>query len=560
MKKRQNTFVTLLDLLKVKHTKSFSNQYFNEHPHKTNLFGLSNMLTDYGIHNAGTRIANRENDISHIGCPFVAQLGGDFVVVYKVEIGKIGESDETGKVHFVRYGKKIVIPISIFIQSWSGVILLAEPSPDSIEPDYKKHRTKEWLTVAQKSILSLACILLLGIAYINTYISPVSPISANSLGGVLLVLVNLLGIYICYLLVLKQLHIHSRYADKICSLFSKKDCNNILESDASKLWGIFGWSEIGLGYFATNTVFLLFLPHLISYLVIVNILSLPFTIWSVWYQKMKARQWCPLCLIVQILLWTIFIINLLCGHISQFVIAGFDPQSYSPFSIFNYQLVITVCCYAIPLFTLTLLIPKLGEGNQVEHLKHEINCLKANEAIFRTLLTQQPFYEATRSDSQILFGNPEARLKISILTNPFCNPCAKMHARVEKLLQETKGDVCVQYILAAFNESLEYANRYLIACYLQKKHPPLLEGQGEALRLFTNWFAGGKTKGEDFFKDLQIDISDSAIEAEFQKHESWKAKTQIRATPTILVNGYQLPANYKIEDLRYFTEFDLHIK
>ena len=49
-------------------------------------------------------------------------------------------------------------------------------------------------------------------------------------------------------------------------------------------------------------------------------------------------------------------------------------------------------------------------------------------------------------------------------------------------------------------------------------------------------------------------------EVEFQKHESWKEKTKLRATPTITVNGYKLPVNYKIEDLRYFTEFDVDIK
>jgi len=35
---------------------------------------------------------------------------------------------------------------------------------------------------------------------------------------------------------------------------------------------------------------------------------------------------------------------------------------------------------------------------------------------------------------------------------------------------------------------------------------------------------------------------------------------QLRATPTILVNGYKLPENYKIEDLRYFTESDFDFK
>jgi len=47
---------------------------------------------------------------------------------------------------------------------------------------------------------------------------------------------------------------------------------------------------------------------------------------------------------------------------------------------------------------------------------------------------------------------------------------------------------------------------------------------------------------------------------EFQKHKSWKEKTQLWAMPTISVNGYKLPENYKIEDLKYFTEFNVDVK
>jgi protein-disulfide isomerase len=30
--------------------------------------------------------------------------------------------------------------------------------------------------------------------------------------------------------------------------------------------------------------------------------------------------------------------------------------------------------------------------------------------------------------------------------------------------------------------------------------------------------------------------------------------TQLSATPTILYNGYELPENYKVEDLKYFID------
>ena len=131
-----------------------------------------------------------------------------------------------------------------------------------------------------------------------------------------------------------------------------------------------------------------------------------------------------------------------------------------------------------------------------------------------------------------------------------------MHKRVDNLLKETKENVCIQYIFSAFNESLEYANRYFIAIYLEK-------GKETAWQLYSDWFERGKALQEEYFKSqpLIMDImGNPEIPVEFQKHETWKKKTQLRATPTIIVNGYKLPDNYKIEDLRYFTEFDFEVK
>ena len=115
----------------------------------------------------------------------------------------------------------------------------------------------------------------------------------------------------------------------------------------------------------------------------------------------------------------------------------------------------------------------------------------------------------------------------------------------EKILMDIKRGICVQYIFSSFNSELEFANKYLIAAYLEKE-------QSEFERIISDWFEKGKPLKEAFFHDLRLDMSNPEIEAEFQKHEAWKEKTQLRSTPTILVNGYKLPDNYKIEDLRYF--------
>ena len=47
------------------------------------------------------------------------------------------------------------------------------------------------------------------------------------------------------------------------------------------------------------------------------------------------------------------------------------------------------------------------------------------------------------------------------------------------------------------------------------------------------------------------------LNSNFKSTNHGKLKRSYAQTPTIAVNGYKLPDNYKIEDLRYFTEFDI---
>ena len=209
-------------------------------------------------------------------------------------------------------------------------------------------------------------------------------------------------------------------------------------------------------------------------------------------------------------------------------------------------------CYGITILGINLLVPKLSADKTMQSLKQSINSIKADEAVFTTLLKQQPFYETSDCDSVIRFGNPNSKLRITVLSNPYCNPCARMHKRIEALLQQTNNEISIQYILSSFKEELNSTNKYLIASFLN----PSMGGAGEA-SLLSSWFEKGVTLKDDFFKDMSLGMDNPAIEIEFQKHEAWKQKTQLRATPTILINGYQLPESYKIEDLRYFTDLDL---
>ena len=513
-----NIFITFLRLVGVKYTDSFSRQYFNEHPHKYNLFGLSSMLSDYGIENAGIKISDK-NEIRSIEPPFIAHIGNDFAIVEKIDKDDI---------QFIEGNKRIKIALVEFLKMWTGYALIAEPDKTSKEPDYEIHFRKELFHNLRKMAILSILVFLFAFAFITdkSYLHP---------GVVLLLIINSIGIYIGYLLVLKQLHIQSNYADKLCSLFKYNDCNNILESDAAKFFGVIGWSEVGLGYFISNLIILCFLPLCIPCLLLINILCLPYSFWSIWYQKFKAKQWCPLCLAVMLLLWGVFITGMGFGYI--------DLPAVNP-----WELIITGSIYVIAILTINMLIPVIARSSNMENSQYEINSIKADEDVFRTLLMKQPRYEVSKKTSQILLGNPHANLLITVFSNPHCNPCSKMHGRVDELLKKNK-DVCVQYIFSSFNKELEISNKYLIGAYLQKN--------GEAKDIYDQWFESGKFNKEEFFERYPVDINIQEVIREFDIHEKWKEQSGLRATPTILVNGYKLPDNFKIEDMHYFTHIEI---
>lgn len=509
---KNNIFLSLLKLLDVKYTTNFSYRYFNEHPHKYNLFGLSSMLTQYSIENVGIKLTDK-SDLFLIDTPFIAHIGSDFVVVEKIK--------ET-KIHYIQGDRKITVHLDDFDKMWTGYILVTEPNELSIEPGYIKHKRKDVFSNIQVIVPLIFAVFLL-------MYSIVSLKSYLKISFILLFFINTVGVFIGYLLVLKQLKIQSNYADKFCSLFKHSDCNNILESDASKFLGFLGWSEVGFGYFISNIFILSFLPNFINYLAIINIATLPYTFWSVWYQKYRAKQWCPLCLLSIFLLWGIFLVNVISGNFH-----------FSQFTFLNLLFVGGI--YIIAVLGLNMLVPIIAKSNNANNIQYEINSIKADENVFDTLLTKQPHYEVSKSTSQLLFGNIESENLVTIFSNPHCNPCSIMHKRVNDLIEHNKN-ICVQYILSSFNEELNVSNKYLIGVYQQKN--------GDAMQLFDNWFEVGKYNKEQFFREYPIEMNERDIDEEFTKHEQWKEKSGLRATPTILVNGYKLPDNYKIEDLRF---------
>ena len=518
----KNLFIYFLQLLGVKHTKKYAERVYNEHPFKNSMYAFSTLLHEYGIDNVTIQLLEEDKDIRKLEAPAIVSLGFNIAVISKIEKDYV-------TITFLN-NDKVRITEKNFHEFWDGIALLAETGSESIEPHYLKHKLLDLFHFAQKSVLALFVVALFFYTLWSTNFY-------QSVGLMSILAVNLAGAFVSYLLILKHYKIQSNYADKICSLIQEGNCNDILESDASKLFGVIGWGEIGLSYFASNCILLLFFPSLLPLLAIINVCALPYSFWSVWYQKFKAKSWCTLCLIVQGLLWTVFIGNLI-----------FNSFYHVLESLTLPNLFVLFCIYAIPFIAINLLLSLILGKSKTENMTQEFNSLKANDDVIKALLLKQPRFEVDKSTSQILFGNKQADILVTILTNPHCTPCARMHKQLAEILQNENSKICIQYIFSSFREEFDESSQFMIATYLNK---PL----AETCRIYHDWFAAGIRNRFSFFQQNKVPYDENCIN-EFNKHNEWKDNSKLKATPTVLINGYQLPKQYKIEDIDFFTTID----
>ncbi|CAK7015648.1 MAG: hypothetical protein PARBB_01264 [Parabacteroides distasonis] len=73
-----NLFIQILEILSIKYTKDFTLRFYEKHPHKNSLFGLSEMLRYYKIENVAAEIQKTQECLSSLDVPFVAYVDHEF--------------------------------------------------------------------------------------------------------------------------------------------------------------------------------------------------------------------------------------------------------------------------------------------------------------------------------------------------------------------------------------------------------------------------------------------------------------------------------------------------
>ncbi|WAC41404.1 cysteine peptidase family C39 domain-containing protein [Pedobacter sp. SL55] len=512
----------LLNELGVKVSEASLTEKLENHPDFPSLMAVSDCFNGWHLPNAGYLIKKENYKVEELKFPFIAQLpanGGIFILVHQITKGKVIYSDE--KV------KRKEITEHEFLDTWSGILLYAKATEKSGEEGYF---TKQLIGIA--NALIVPCFILIVMLATALFIN----FSAAPLAFSLLLAIKFIGVGISVLLLAHGVNANNPLVQNLCSLGKKNNCNAILKSDAAKATSWLSWSEVGFFYFAGSLLSLIFVPSSLYFLVWFNILALPYTLWSIYYQY-SHKSWCVLCCAVQIILWLEFAIALVFGLL---------PFSFSSFSL---QLLPSafylLLSFIAPVLLWYILKPVLQKSSEYRLLKQQLNKFKYNAELFGHALTKQPRYAVPNEIAPITLGNPEAQTIITMVSNPFCGPCAKAHETLDKWLK-TRSDIQLEIVFTTADHDDDQRTkvaRHVTALSLTND-VALVE------KALNHWYELREKKYENWAKDFQIEIGEE-VNVATKKQKQWCKMAEITFTPTILVNGYKLPEPYQLDDLPY---------
>lgn len=502
---RKNVTTTVYEWLNangIELSRTFLSHELRSHPKYPALVSITDLLDELKIDN-GAYVVDRSK-IEELDLPFLAHT----------------DVDEGGFILVDPKNKKKIANTSL-LKHWDGIAVFAE------KPEGWTH--EENAKMLRKERFQKLCWIAALIATVTVMILSLS--ATISIAQLFFFGLSILGFVTSIFIVQKEMGVSNAFSDKLCSLNSTNGCEEVLQSKASSIGGLFKWSDIGLVYFASLLLLQVLHSPLVPY---ISLASLPFTCFSIYYQAIVEKKWCTLCLTIVAILWT------------QCMVQFFSLPAFS-MAVLNRDTVMLPMGLGLILsmFWLGLLRPALQRSNKLLKANLRLTRFKYNAGIFKAALHSQRRIDTTPMDDDLQIGNAAAGLQILVACNTFCNPCAKAHKVLHELVERNDISLTVRFALGSDDLQYSSANEANYILHTVQDALPAYKRQ-----VLHDWFELMDLKA------FQQKYPAAKSAARFVKHpgvtrnHEWARSAGISFTPTVFINGFELPENYKIEELR----------
>jgi len=489
------------------------------HPSYPSLHAITGVLDHFRIENIALHIPVNEETLVQLPNTFLAQIntkqGKELAIVVHRDLHyTIITSTEEFRLNLIE-----------FIEKFTGILVAVEKP----ELQFESKGKNTWLP---NSLLIITGFLFIGFFFL----------SQPTIAIIIYFILTLLGIYISVAIVKQGQGIQTNIGNAFCTgNDEKKDCDAVINSKGAMLVGALKLSDLSLVYFlgmVITTFLLVFKQTDLTYLYIISAVAFPITIYSIYYQYAVVKKWCMLCLGIVAILWVQITIGLL--EINTIITITFSKLTMA-IIMFGFLTALSIWYFLAPNLEMLIELKK----SKINYFK-----FKRNFNLFQTLLNKQKAIDTTISTaSEIVFGNRQANLQLTIITNPFCGHCKAVHTLVEDVLKKYCDLVRITVRFNINTNDIESdivkITSRLLEIYNKKGSDSCLKAMYEIYKE-QNAFNWLKKWGECYEPQQYVEI--------LKNENRWCKAVNINFTPEILINGRSFPKEYDRSDLLFFIE------
>lgn len=478
------------------------------------LHSISDTLDLLGIENFS--IVAELNDIENIDVPIISVIksGQDekYIII---------KSIKNGVVHYWNNGN-ISQNVNDFKEIWTNIVLIIDE--DKIDKN-KINSTYRKMYISDKidTFIGIIIFLLLAIIVIDNLMNH------DFIKRGIFFMVNIIGIFISGLLLLKENKELNSSIDKFCKFGKHIDCNSVLNYNSPLILGNYTFAEIGISFFFFQLASFILFPNIFPYLLIIAICSLFFTFYSIGIQIFKVGKICIFCCLIVLLLW-----------INFYVISLFDNNivSISDFNLIEILKLSTIALLSLQIIHLWNSYNN-GQKKYVTE-KRKFNKFKYDDKLFLLLNTVQPRFSISKHYGYPLLKN-NSNINITIFVSFSCTFCAIAFKKmIDIITQYPTYDYYIVFKIDSLKDlpNINAAKRIFSECCCEANY-------NEILSVINQWYENENR--------MEI-IEDSGNETNVEEQDfienciEFQQITKISFTPALFINGVALSKMYSFDD------------
>ncbi|MDY3345656.1 vitamin K epoxide reductase family protein [Riemerella anatipestifer] len=475
---------------------------FQSHPNYPSALAFSDTLNFMGV----------KNEAYELEKEYWEELPKEFITLYNKQFVLVHRNDDKAIIYA---DNKNIVPFSELVEKSENIVFLIE---NHIESEKETSKNIGF----QKLVFGVLGAILL----VNSLIQ-------WNIWAFIYQVLSLVALYF-FLEIFKdkfgnQSPVLQSFCDRsIGESQQKTTCEDIFKSKELQLFGL-TFSDFGLIYFLGLAVLPLLIKNTSTILILVSGLALLSIVYSLYYQISK-KNFCKVCFLI---------IGIL---VVQFLIAYFQFSSTYTVS----ECIITLFIFVVFLFGLYHLNHLISEKEEYKRQNIKNLRFKRSYGIFKRELILEDKVNFEDKKNGFFFGNENARIHISMISNPFCGFCKDTHIFLEDLIKKYPEQVSVQIRFNFFDAEKEYRDLISVFDELYRLSPQKMLN---AIRL---WY---ETKELEILKKkLGIESQDNQNLNIYYQIGNENLQNHLNFTPIILINGYKYPQSYDREDILYFIE------